>query len=409
MSRAVAMPGLPPDPRELAARLREARKAAGFTQDAASAHLGVARTTVVAIEKGERSARPEELIQLAALYRRTVNELLRPGQPASPFAVQLRAAIAKDDVVATEIEAPTWAFQRLCEDYVELERLSGAPMSMNYPPERRYAGAPPEMAGEDLAQRERLRLGIGEGPISNLRLLLEQDVGLRVFYLELPTDVAAMFSYDPQLGGCVAVNSRQPYERRRLSLAHEYGHFLSSRHRADVTILRRYRREPGNERLANTFARCFLMPADGVTRRVNETKATKNGQFTNADILTLAHYFGVSVEAFTRRLEELRLVRSGKWERLKASGFKVAEARRLLGITSGPVVDDHVPPRYRFLALDAYRADKLSEAQLANFLRLDRMQVREMIEASENPSGDSSVKAAADGGRDDGIGLHDER
>ncbi|MGH9695186.1 MAG: helix-turn-helix domain-containing protein, partial [Bryobacteraceae bacterium] len=241
--------GLPPadGPRGLGARLREARRAAGLTQETVADDLGVARTTLLAIEKGERRVQPPELVRLANLYRRSVNELLRPGKAVSPFAVQLRATLIGDDAIANALQQPTSAFQQLCEDYSELERLSGAPLQENYPPERTFAGTPPEAAGDDLAVRERLRLGLGDGPIPNLRLMLEQDVGLRVFYLDLPSDIAAMFSYDPEVGACVAVNARHPYERRRLSLAHEYAHFLTSRYRAEVTLLRPYRRRPDHE------------------------------------------------------------------------------------------------------------------------------------------------------------------
>jgi DNA-binding XRE family transcriptional regulator len=42
------------DPQTLGARLQEARKARGLTQDTVAATMEMARTTVVAIEKGER-------------------------------------------------------------------------------------------------------------------------------------------------------------------------------------------------------------------------------------------------------------------------------------------------------------------------------------------------------------------
>lgn len=386
-------------PRELGLRLRAARRAAGLTQDAAAQQLGVARTTLIAIEKGERRLQTDELIQLAALYRRSLNELLRPGQPVEPFAVQLRATITNDEEIAESIEAPTWAFQQLCEDYFELERLCAAPLAMNYPPERSSAGTRPEVAGDDMAVRERLRLGLGDGPIPNLRLLLEQDVGLRIFYLDFPSSVAAMFSFDPSLGGCIAVNANHPYERRRQSLAHEYAHFLASRRRAEVTILQRYRRYPDHERLANSFARTFLMPADGVTRRVNEVKAAKGGKFTYADTCNLAYYYGVSIEGLTRRLEDLKLAGAGAWEKLKASGFKASEARAILGIASPPVVDDLLPPRYRFIALEGYRDGRLSESQLAHFLRVDRMDARRIVAESRlsaNDVGDADMMGDRD-------------
>ena len=391
------------DPRELGGRLREARKAAGLTQELAAEELGVARTTLLAIEKGERRIQPPELVRLAGLYRRSVNELLRPGKAVSPFAVQLRSTLMNDEAVAREIQAPTLEFQQLCEDYFELERLCGAPLQKNYPPERAFPGTPPEAAGEDLAVRERLRLGLGDGPIPNLRLLLEQDVGLRVFYLGLPSDIAAMFSYDPQLGGCVVVNAKHLYERRRQSLAHEYAHFLTSRHRAEVTIMQRYSRRPDHERLANAFARSFLVPADGVTRRVNEAKGAKGGRFTYADICTLAYYYGVSIEAFTKRLEDLKLVKSGAWQGLKNSNFKASEARALLGIAAPPAVDDLLPPRYRFLALDGFRDGKLTEGQLARFLRVDRLEARRIVDESSPIAGDADPPSAVSNGLDESV------
>src|SRR5258708_38278 len=55
-------------PAELGERLRGARSGANLTQDAAAAALGMSRTTLVAIEKGQRSVRPEELLAFARLY-----------------------------------------------------------------------------------------------------------------------------------------------------------------------------------------------------------------------------------------------------------------------------------------------------------------------------------------------------
>ena len=55
------------DPRVLGRRLQEARKARGFTQQDVADSLAVARTTITALEKGERRTRPDELIQMARL------------------------------------------------------------------------------------------------------------------------------------------------------------------------------------------------------------------------------------------------------------------------------------------------------------------------------------------------------
>lgn len=49
-------------------RLRVARSASGLTQEQAAERLGLARTTLVAIERGDRQPRPEELVAFAKLY-----------------------------------------------------------------------------------------------------------------------------------------------------------------------------------------------------------------------------------------------------------------------------------------------------------------------------------------------------
>ena len=50
-------------------RLRTARFGVNMTQDAAAASLGMARTTLVAIEKGQRPVRPDETLALAGMAR----------------------------------------------------------------------------------------------------------------------------------------------------------------------------------------------------------------------------------------------------------------------------------------------------------------------------------------------------
>jgi Zn-dependent peptidase ImmA (M78 family)/transcriptional regulator with XRE-family HTH domain len=367
------------DPRALGQRLQEARKARGCTQQEAADQLGASRTTVVAIEKGERPIRPSELVRLAAFYGRTLGEFLRDGQPVEAFAVQLRTSLALGPDSATERQLAecTLEFQLLCEDYIELERLTGSTLPRRYPPQYPSTGPNPELAGEDVAVSERNRLGLGDGPLLNLRELLENDVGLRVFVLDLAPKVSAMFAYTEQPGGCVAVNRKHPADRRRMSLAHEYGHFLSKRYTPEVAFLGRVRRRPDLERFADAFARAFLLPATGLQRRFHELQRSRNGRLpTPADLCMLAHFYFVSVEALAVRLEELRLLPTGTWDRLKNAGFKVREAQALLGLPAHPEEEPQLPLRYQYLAVEAYQRGELSEGRFARYLRADRIEAR---------------------------------
>ena len=376
------------DPKALGRRLQEARKARDLTQHQVAESLSIARTTVTALEKGDRTTRPEELIQLARLYGRSINEFIGRQTQTADFAVQFRTAIAATDQTKDqeELAQATREFQRLCEDYLFLEDLTGAAVGRYYPPQYQIGGVVPEAAAEDVATSERNRLGLGDGPILNLREILESDVGIRVFYASAPSRVAGLFAYNDDFGGCMAVNSHHPEERRRWSMAHEYGHFLTSRYRTEITRLGGYDRVPPAERFADAFARSFLMPAPGLRRRFNETKRISNGSVTAANVCRLAHLYFVSMEAMMLRLEELRLLPRGTWDRLRDRGFRVLEAQEHLGLGPHPHDDRQLPIRYQLLAVQAYEEEKLTEGELARLLRVDRVTARRMALELTQPS-----------------------
>jgi Zn-dependent peptidase ImmA (M78 family)/DNA-binding XRE family transcriptional regulator len=349
-----------------------------MTQEQVAERLGVARTTVTAIEKGERRLQPDELIRLAELFAISVNELLRRRTAQAAFAVQLKASLGVDD--SPELDVAIAEFQSLCDDYLSLEELSSAPLALRYPSPYLTTGAPPEVLAEDIAEAERQRLNLGDGPIANLVDVLEQDVGLRLFVVVLPSKVAALFAYTDALGGCIAVNARHPAERQRLSIGHEYGHFLTSRLVPEVTVLKSYVRVPESERLADAFARAFLMPSGGLRRRFLHLQQSRGGHVTPAELIRLARIYAVSVEAMSRRLEELRLLPSGTFDLLQQKGFQVREAQALLGIESRKPLELELPARYRHLAAEAFSKGLLSEGQLARILRMNRLEARAEVE-----------------------------
>ena len=212
------------DPKVLGERLRSARKAAGFTQDAAAENLGYARTTVVAIEKGDRKVNAGEIIRFARLYGKEVSDLVNVRKNYQPLVPQFRSGFAASNpgseldfdkfvLVAEELEA-------LAADYLELERLCEAPLLKDYPPLYRLEGSynPPQELGEEVAGAERSRLGLGDAPISGLRTILQEAVGLRVFYYPMPSPLAGVFACNDEFGGCIGINSKHPSPRGNWTL-----------------------------------------------------------------------------------------------------------------------------------------------------------------------------------------------
>jgi len=375
------------DLRRLGQLLEQARKKCGMTQADAAKVIDAARTTMVAIEKGERRLKPTELIKLARAYGRSVSDFVRPRPVVQPFEVQFRAAYQRSQEEEVQIEPAILRLEELCRNYLELEEIMDAPLPQNYPPEYEVTDKPIKAAAETIAVTERQRLGLGDGPIPRLRDILEQDVGLRIFYLEMPSKYSEVYSYDERLGGCMAINANHPEERRRWSLAHGYLHFLAHRRKPVFHFEGQYQRIPESERLADTFPKYFLMPTSGLFKRFNDMSQT-HGKFTPTNLFTLAHRYGVSVQALVYRLEEMELLPSGTWNRLRDRGLKVRKVQQELGLKEIPQRSDMAPLHYQHLAIEALDQGLITEGRFADFLNVDRLEARRIAEAlREHSSG----------------------
>jgi len=360
------------DPREIGQNLRIAREQRGLRQADAARIIDVARTTLTAIEQGKRRVKIDELTKLAHAYGRSVGDFARPRPPAREFRVQFRGPSQSIQAKQGQILQSKSEFQELCRDYLELEGIAGAPLIRRYPPVYMINGIAVDRAAEGVATQERNRLGLGDGPLPILRVILEQDVGFRIFYMPFAdSGFSEMYYYDEELGACLAINQNHPEERRRWSLAHGYAHFLVHRFQPVVYFEEAYQRE----QFADYFANYFLMPTSGLTRRFNNLLQSKDKP-TIGDLCVLANYYGVSLSALVRRLEDLNFAPKGTWERLRDRGFRVRQAQAELGLPPIPEQGHLLPLRYQYLAVEAFEEGKISEGMLAKFLRVDRLEAR---------------------------------
>lgn len=368
------------DPVVFGQRLTEARKSRGKTQEEVAEFLGYSRPTYIAIEKGERQAKADEINKLAIYLGRKVHELVRPGEPVADLQPHLRAVAdrLKGDY-KIQLDIAIAEFQRLVEDYRQLEQVMNAPLRFNYPPEVPLnAKINPADLAESVATQERQRLGLGDQPIIFLRSALEWDVGLRIFYGNLPSAIAGMYAFAADLGCCVFINRKHPPQRRRLSLAHEYGHVIGDRYKPGIDYIAISGRKPANERFAEAFGLCFLMPASSVRQKFHDI-VTSTGDFQVADLCRLSHFYFVSVEAMALRLEELSLIPRGSWDAIKAADFAPRQAAVLLELPNLPTDDHPFPQRYKHLAVHAFEQGKISQGQLANYLRCDPVTARGIV------------------------------
>jgi Zn-dependent peptidase ImmA (M78 family)/DNA-binding XRE family transcriptional regulator len=375
------------DLRALGELLQQARKKCDMTQADAAKIIDAARTTMIAIEKGERRLKANELIKLARAYGRSVSDFVRSRPVVQPFEVQFRAVYQRSQEQQAQIEPFILHLEELCQNYLELEKIMDAPLPRNYPLEYQVTDMPIKSAAESIAVAERHRLGLGDAPISQLRDILEQDVGLRIFYLQMPQKYSEVYSYNEQVGGCMAINANHPEERRRWSMAHGYLHFLAHRQKPEFHFDGQYQRFPESEQLAETFSKYFLMPTSGLLKRFNDMYRT-HGKFTPTNLFTLAHYYGVSVETLVYRLEEMELLPTGTGDKLRDRGLKVRKVQEELGLEQIPQRIDMMPLHYQHLAIEALDQGLITEGRFADFLSVNRLEARRIAEAlREHSSG----------------------
>ena len=364
------------EPAVLGRRLRVARSRAGLTQGVAAERLKMARTTLVAIEQGQRRIRPEELLALAALYGTSVNELGRVSAVQVDLVPRFRA-------LGTAPHGPALAAARLLNDLAaaecELERLLNRPLRLHYLLERRIFSGDIRAQAEEASQELRHRLGLGLAPIGDIVSLLELELGVRVFVRPLGhSALSGLCVCDETIGACILLNANHPRERRAMTASHELGHLVSSRGQPGILRLDGAP-QSREERFAAAFATAFLLPAAAVRSRFADV-VQDAGRFSPRHLVLLAHANNVSHEAMCRRMEELSLLPAGTWASLKDRGFSGRLASAVLGDAASQVEQGVIPPRLWLLVSEAHERGLLSEGQLAALLRVDRVEIRSMLD-----------------------------
>jgi Zn-dependent peptidase ImmA (M78 family)/DNA-binding XRE family transcriptional regulator len=361
----------------LVQRLISARKAAGISQATAAERLNISRPTFIAIEKGIRDIKPEEVKALATLYNTSLNRLMRQSAPPTEVAPHLRAVVEREGDDAG-LESAVAKLAEFVDDYMFLFDKVQGHVIPTPPPQPVRSPLPVEKFAEQQANEQRRLLGLGDRePIGSLRKTLD-EIGIHVFIDALDSKLAGLYAYIDNFGYCILINRKHPQTRRRWTIAHEFGHFLFDRDRRGVDYAEPMQRKPENERFADAFAMHFLMPSEGVKRRFHDTYQQK-GDVSVGDVLRIADYYGVSLMAMVLRLESLGLVRRRSWDAIKASGAKVREIRAETGLEETDERDsvEIFPERYLMLAIEAWSSEKTTTSQFAKLTRKSIVEARE--------------------------------
>lgn len=220
-----------------------ARDFAGMTQTELAERLNLSQGTVSKIEENIAPASEHFIVELSQIFERPIGFFTQnPG-----FSLTLEGHFRKKSALTKKLLKMADARMNIAR--LQINRLVEN-CSLDFPevpkcnPEE-YQGGPKEIA---IAMRR--FLGIPPGPITNLVEVVER-AGCIVRFLDFGTLLIDGFAV---LSGTnmpiIFINKAFPPDRRRLTLAHEFGHIVMHR-----GLLR-----PNSEDEAFEFAGEFMMP-----------------------------------------------------------------------------------------------------------------------------------------------------
>jgi Zn-dependent peptidase ImmA (M78 family) len=228
---------------------------------------------------------------------------------------------------------------------------------------------------ESTASAFRTKLGIDSQPI--------EDLGRTCESLGLYTFVASFGESGPD-GGCVEVDARTGSVgtavingdagsgRRRMTLAHELGHWLfGDAYDTQAT--------PDSERMINSFAIHFLAPREGVTKVWSE-----HSNWSLRDrALAVGVAYRLSWSAAISQLRNLELISHEERERLSANEPRWGDYLRLGLAWKDELEAPYLPPGFISACLEGYVSSRLTEARVLELLR-------GLLRIDDLPTADSS-------------------
>ena len=341
--------------KDIGSILQEARTSRGLTQADIAPQLGVSRATIAQIETGRRSLKAEDLSRLAAFYGCSLSELLPPATDAQEVDGLAELFHAHPDLA--EDQGPS-SFAGVCATaraLTDLEaRLEIDAIAHSLPSYRVERGNMPWQAAREgyrIAEDERRRLALGEGPIRFVDELLMTS-GVRSAKATLPRGILSISIAEPDHGLLVVVEKNLGLEHRRFRYAHGLAHFLCDAEapwrvcksggapdfpevRADAFAsallipqygLRRYVETLGKETLGragptvlSVFSEGDGRDKTGESRRVDGRQRRGRHPITVSDVLRTAHYYGTSPSVAAHRLRNLRLLTDRELDQLKTT------------------------------------------------------------------------------------------
>ena len=353
-------------------QLVKARDSLGLQREEVADKLGIDKGELIRWETGDSQPPLEFLWNLAELYERSTDYFLLQA-PALPehLSFRLERRKAMQDL-PQEVRRVIVRFDELCRAEAEIEEALQKPRKILIEP---VTG---DYSPQELADKERRRLGLDGQPIRDLRKLLTSQ-GVRIFTLPIPdipaNELSGLSWWQETYGPCILVNARNNLGRRSFTIAHEYAHLL----RADPPTVCALMLDIPEERFAHRFAAIFLMPATDLRSSFVEMVGPYGTTPIDQDLGKLADRYRVSLEAMGRRLEDLELIPKGTTDSRIAEWEKRPTYYRG---RKGPIWQRQLGKEFISLALAAHSEGHISLSKLAKYFGQDVRKTLRFIEES---------------------------
>lgn len=354
-------------------RIVEARESAGFSITEAAQKLGFKNyQTLSSIEKGARNITAGELIEIARLYGRSLDYFFEPT--VTPEPTPLWRKIETRDVTKEQR-----LFLSFLERYSTLEKLLGLKQSWT---EIRSPFGRDDFASDGFATADKLGthihkiLDLGSRPASNLLNVLENNLRFKILHLPLENGLSGASIVDNALGVGILINLNDVPWRRSFDLAHELFHIITW----DVFSLKEIghgTKKTRPEKYADIFASSLLLPKIHLMETLKEI--VLNSEIKKVDIIEIARDFGVSTEAISWRLVNLKKLKASQVKKnLGDPKFRELDRTIRKGLHEKFELSKF-PARYISLACRCLMEGKISRGTFAEYLEIDRAEVDDYL------------------------------
>lgn len=342
---------------ELGSRIAGARQRAGLTQKQCAAKVGLDRSSLAKIENGTRRTTVMELVDIAdALYVRMEWFIEEP-----PQAIISRRNASDPGEPSPKIDL---AVERAAREVEFLRTLDGEPSLASAP----TLEMPSTEGGVETRASEARKL-LGYGPEAPASALAEHaaEVGLLMFTLPLGEEAADGASVLLAKGGVAVVNGTRRFARRRLTQAHEIGHYLfADEYSVDWQVADE--QADGREARIDQFARALLLP----TRPLQTSWAEfPEGEDLRKTAVITASQFQVGMTTLAQRLRETGIAtteQAAQVRDIRTTRADIVDFNLVVPPAPQELTAPELPRIYEQAVLNAYRKDMISAARATDLL-----------------------------------------